>query len=102
MLNPKGSRRSSISSEGKHEYLCAEGQPDDRPAQTLADPVGILVDVAAGRAELLLYAVGTHITYFFSAKYESQSVFNVFKFGGVLLDKSFTAEISEGFHIQHS
>ena len=28
------------------------GQPDHRPTQTLADPVGILVDVAAGRAEL--------------------------------------------------
>src|SRR5271157_901206 len=28
------------------------GQPDHRPAQTLADPVGILVDLAAGRAEL--------------------------------------------------
>ena len=28
------------------------GQPDYHPAQTLADAVGILVDVAAGRAEL--------------------------------------------------
>ena len=28
------------------------GQPDHRPAQTLADPVGILVVVASGRAEL--------------------------------------------------
>lgn len=28
------------------------GQPDHRPAQALADPVGILVDVAAGRAKL--------------------------------------------------
>jgi hypothetical protein len=27
------------------------GQPDHHPAQTLADPVGILVDVAPGRAE---------------------------------------------------
>ena len=27
-------------------------QPDHRPAQTLADPVGILVDVAPERAEL--------------------------------------------------
>ena len=27
-------------------------QPDHQPAQTLADPVGILVDVASGRAEL--------------------------------------------------
>ena len=27
-------------------------QPDHRPAQTLAEPVGILVDVAPGRAEL--------------------------------------------------
>src|ERR1700683_3309141 len=27
-------------------------QPDNRSAQTLAEPVGILVDVAAGRAEL--------------------------------------------------
>jgi len=40
--------------------------------------------------------------YFISAKHESQSVFNAFKFGGVLLDKSFTTEVSEGFHIQHS
>src|SRR5271156_3081907 len=28
------------------------GQPDHRPTQTLADPVGILVDVASRRAEL--------------------------------------------------
>jgi hypothetical protein len=28
------------------------GQPDHRPTQTLADPVGILVDVAAGWTEL--------------------------------------------------
>jgi hypothetical protein len=40
--------------------------------------------------------------YFFSAEHESQRVFNVFQFRGVILDKTFTAEVSEGFHIQHS
>jgi hypothetical protein len=57
------------------------------------------------RADLLrLYAGSLFDTIqfdFFGAKQEQQCFFNVLQFGGVFLDGSSTAEVLEGFDIQH-